>query len=318
MLRVARLALLIVLPALCLLPRAATAQFDNRAWTTYLHAKTCRDVLCTGDTVWLATGEAGLLRYVRSSDTWSSITREPNGLAGNSLQCMTFDRRGNLFVGVPGKGVSRLDTDGRWSLINEFDGLPSDTALVMRAQGDTVWIGTTRGLSLWNGTTLAGSIPDRGIDTVVFANPQINVIAITGDTMIVGTPAGAYYARKSERLAHWTAINGGLPINPDVRSVATDGRTVTVVAAGKNVNGTDVLTSFTWFPQAGVWGSDFPPANALVRRVRDDFGTILATTVVSPSVNGGIYKRGAPGEWNLLTGSPRTSNPDDVGLEVGK
>jgi len=38
--RVTRLALSLLLPALCLLPRAASAQFDNRAWTTYLHAQT--------------------------------------------------------------------------------------------------------------------------------------------------------------------------------------------------------------------------------------------------------------------------------------
>src|SRR5580765_1262731 len=315
--RVARLASSLLLPALCLLPRAASAQFDNRAWNTYLHAQTCRDLIALRDTVWVATGEAGLLRYSRATDSWSSITREPNGLAGNILQAITFDRTGNLFVSVPGKGVSRLDRDGRWSLINQFDGLPSDSALVMRAQGDTVWIGTTRGLALWNGTVLAGSIPDRGTQSP-FGNDKITGIGFTGDSMFVSTPVGVYFAHKSLRLTDWTPINAGLPLSPNVTSLATDGHNVTVVASGINPGtGTNVLTSFTWFPGPGVWGSDFPAGNAAVRRVRDDFGTILCTTVLSPGIDGGVYTRRFAGGWDLLPGSPRTDNTDEVGLEVG-
>jgi hypothetical protein len=313
--RVSRLALSFGLPALCLLPRVASAQFDNRAWATYLHAQTCRDLIALRDTVWIATGEAGLVRYARATDSWSSTTREPNGLAGNSLQALAFDASGNLFVAVPGKGVSRLGLDGRWSLINQFDGLPSDSALVMRAQGDTVWIGTTRGLALWNGTVLAGSIPDRGTVSP-FASDEITGIGFTGDTMFVSTPAGVYIAKKSQRLTQWTAINTGLPLNPNVTSLATDGHNVTVVASGINAGtGTNILTSFTWFPGSGVWGSDFPAGNAAVRRVRDDFGTILCTAVLT--IGGGVYKRRFAGGWDLLPNSPGTNNTDDVGLEVG-
>ena len=94
-------------------PRAARAQTTFGAWATYLHVSSCRDMICLGDTVWMATGEAGLVRYVRSTGTWSSIAREPGGLSGNSIHAITFDRSGNLFAAVPGKGVSRLDTDGR-------------------------------------------------------------------------------------------------------------------------------------------------------------------------------------------------------------
>src|SRR5262249_8158896 len=232
--RVTRFTLWILLPALCLVPRVASAQlFDNRAWSTYLHAFTCRDLLCLGDTVWMATGEAGLLRYVRSAGTWTPITREPNGIAGNTLNALALDRSGNLYAAVPGKGVSRLDRDGRWSLINAFDGLPSDTALTLRAQGDTVWMGTTRGLALWNGTTIAGSIPHRGTISP-FASNAINGIAITGDTMFVSTPPAVYLARLSQRLATWTAIPNGLPLNAEVFGIATDGRNLTAVASGQN------------------------------------------------------------------------------------
>ena len=79
----------LILPLLLALAPAAHAQGK---WTTYLHAQTCNDIIALRDTVWLATGEAGLVRFRRSDSTWSSITREPNGLAGNTIQAITFDR----------------------------------------------------------------------------------------------------------------------------------------------------------------------------------------------------------------------------------
>ena len=155
-----------------LVPFAARAQGQ---WTTYIRPTTCNDIIALGDTVWMATGEAGLLRYFRGTGTWNAITREPSGLAGNDVRAITFDRSGNLFAAVPGKGVSRLDTDGRWSLLNAFDGLPSDTVLALAAQGDTVWIGTTRGLALYDGKVVAGSIPDLGTASP-FVDDHINGI----------------------------------------------------------------------------------------------------------------------------------------------
>jgi hypothetical protein len=83
--RITSLAFSSLLIILGFLPRAAEAQSDNRAWNTYLHAASCADLICLNDTVWMATGEAGLLRYVRSTRTWASITREPSGLAGNTI-----------------------------------------------------------------------------------------------------------------------------------------------------------------------------------------------------------------------------------------
>jgi hypothetical protein len=52
-----------------------------------------------------------------------------------------------------------------------------------------------------------------------------------------------------------------------------------------------------------------------VRRLRDDFGTIFCTAVLT--AQGGIYKRRFAGGWDLLPNSPGTDNADDVGLEIG-
>ncbi len=284
-------------------------------WTTYLHTKTCNDLLARGDTVWMATGEAGLVRYFRTTDSWGSITRVPDGLAGNDVRAITFDRTGNLFAAVPGKGVSRLDRDGRWSLLNAFDGLPSDTTLVLRAQGDTVWIGTTRGLALWDGRTVAGSVPDLGTPSP-FSNNNINGIAVTGDTLVVSTPNGIYVARLSQRLAPWTLISGTLPLSrQNVRGIATDGQNLLALVSGFNINNPAqaILTCFRWSPGTNSWPTDIPGAGAAasVRRLRDDHGIVLATTLA------GTHVRAPAGGWMQLASSPATDNADAAALEVG-
>ena len=59
----------LILPLLLVLASAAHAEGK---WTTYLSLKTCNDIIALRDTVWFATGEAGLVRYFRSSRTWNS------------------------------------------------------------------------------------------------------------------------------------------------------------------------------------------------------------------------------------------------------
>ena len=199
-----------LLVALALLVVAGSSAHAQQ-WSTYLHMKTCNDLIPLRDTVWVASADAGVLRYDRLHDTWATLTREPNGLANNNVTGIRFDRSGNLFCAVPGKGISRLDRDGGWTLINAFDGLPSDTVLTMRAQGDSIWIGTTRGLALWNGDVIAGSIPDRGTASP-FVDDHINGIAIVGDTLWVSSPVAVYRGLLSQRLATWKRFDTGLPI----------------------------------------------------------------------------------------------------------
>jgi ligand-binding sensor domain-containing protein len=295
-------------PMLLLVPRPAAAQTAYGAWSTYLHVASVRDLICHGDVVWMATGEAGLVRYDRADGSFNSITREPGGLASNTVQAITFDRHGNLFAAATGRGVSRLDTDGRWSLINEFDGMPSDSALAFRAQGDTVWIGTTRGLALWNGTTLAGSVPDRGTQSP-FDSDIITGVAIAEDTLFVGTPVGVYHTPISPQLK-WTRINAGLPTNPSVLSMATDGRTVLVVASGSGIT-----TSLSWDAGTQQWNTD-APGTGFVRRVRDESGRLLCTTTAGIFVRRPGGPRPMPG-WDHLAGSPATDNIDAAAVEVG-
>jgi len=302
--------LLPVLLAVTLAPASARAQGK---WDTYLHMRSCNDLLVHRDTVWVATGEAGLLRFRRSNDEWVPITREPSGLAGNNVRAVTFDRTGNLFAAVPGKGVSRLGTSGDWSLLNAFDGLPSDTTLALRAQGDTVWIGTTRGLALWDGETVAGSVPDLGTPSP-FSNNNIGGIAITGDSLFVSTPNAIYVARLSQRLTPWTQITAVFPLtNINVRGIATDGRTLLALISGLNSGGGNIQSGFRWVPGTASWVIENPAGSGggqAVRRLRDDNGIILATTLA------GTHMRSPLGVWTQFPNSPATDNLDTPALEV--
>jgi hypothetical protein len=281
-------------------------------WSTYLRMNTVQDVLALRDTVWLATQEAGLVRYQRSTGTWSTITREPGGLAGNDVRAIAFDRTGNLFAAVPGKGLSRLDLDGRWSLINAFDGLPSDTVLALQAYGDTIWIGTTRGLAFWDGETVAGSVPDLGT-TSPFSNNIINGIAVLGDTLVASNPDGIYVARLSQRLSPWTLVSGTIQLNNKVvRGIASDGRDLLALVSGKNITtGGDIFTSFRWSPGTNSWPVEAPAASVAVRRLRDDHGIIVATTLA------GTHIRNGQNAWADVPDLPATNNDDSRAVEPG-
>ncbi len=277
-----RLGPLLLLAALLLAPRAARA---SGAWTNYVRIQTCNDILALADTVWIATSEGGLVRYLRSEDRFELVTREPGGLASNSVLSLAFDRSGRLWAGTEGKGASRMSADGAtWDLVNAFDGLPSDTVNVLRATGDSVWIGTRGGLALWDGTQVAGSVPDIGTPSP-FRSNVVNGVVVLGDSVIVGTGDGAFVARRSENLANWSELATGLPASREVHALATDGSVVFALV--------DTLL-YRWNAGSAAWVLDGPsPA----RQLRDDWDVVTCSTA------GGL-RRWTGSAWTLVTGSP--------------
>ena len=71
------LAMRLAMLTLILVPARALAAGQ---WQTFLRTYTCNDLIAGRDTVWIATGEAGLVRYLRSADRFESSTRAPGGL----------------------------------------------------------------------------------------------------------------------------------------------------------------------------------------------------------------------------------------------
>lgn len=278
-------------------PAAATG-----AWTTFIRAYTYYDLLAEGDTVWCATGEAGLLRFDRGDGSFVAISREPSGLASNHLSTLFRDRSGRLWVGTLGAGASRLSADGtKWDVVNRFDGLPSDSVTAFAARGDTLLIGTTRGIALWNGSEIAGSLPD-GFNPSPFTNGSdwITGIVIHGDFVWVSTQLGVYHSSFSGGLAKWTPDKLFIPVLSNFQGIVADD--ATLISLEGNTPRRHVLAD-----TAGSWafatnGGTIPPAV----RVHEDGGKILLTT------ENGVFRWDPGGSWLLVTGLFDSNRRDDT------
>lgn len=275
-----------ILPLAALL-LAGTAALAGAAgpWSTLVRPYRYTRLLAHGDTVWCATLESGLLTYVRSTDRFESATREPNGLASNRVTTLALDRSGRLWVGTQGAGVSRLEPDrSSWRLLNAFDGIPSDSITALRAQGDTLWIGTLRGLALWDGDEIAGTLPD-GVNPSPFASNLIRGVVQIGDTVWVATDSTIYASRLSAGLADWQQVSAGLG-GLGITGLAWDGRSL-ITISGSNPYLFDFGTG-QWLPRGGP---------NYVQRISDDQGAILAVSRT------GIW-RWTGTSWTLLPGAP--------------
>jgi hypothetical protein len=295
-----RRSLRVLVPVLLLLAGAslpAQRAWAAGRWYTYLHMASCNDILAMPDTVWLATGEAGLFRYLRSADRFEPITREPGGLANNTINALAFDRSGRLWAGTAGKGASRLSANLKtWDLVNAFDGLPSDSVNVLSADGDTIWIGTTRGIALWNGKLIAGSVPDIGTPSP-FRSNNVTGIVVHGDTLLVSTTDGVYLARLSQSLGSWSSLDTGLG-STNVHRIDSNGTDV-FAHVGTTLYRLD-LGSGTWVTLTTA---------SQVKYLRGAFGRLYAATRDSLCVF-------ANGGWVSVPGAPRADATTTGGLAV--
>jgi hypothetical protein len=272
------------------------------AWNTFIRALTYYDLLAEGDTVWCATGEAGLLRYERRDSSFVAINREPSGLASNHLSTLLRDRSGRLWVGTLGAGASRLSADGtKWDLVNRFDGLPSDSVTAFAARGDTLLIGTTRGIALWNGVEIAGALPD-GFNPSPFTNGSdwITGIVIHGDSAWVSTQAGVYRSRFSQGLTTWTAETQGLLTLAFEGIVADD---TTLIALQNNTPFRHAFdTGGPWaFAKNLAGGGTIPGAV----RIYGDHGKIVLTTDL------GFFRWHVGNTWLRVTDQFLSDRNDD-------
>src|SRR5262245_29899906 len=280
-------ALLFVLPFGVTFPRAAGAA---AGWQTFIKIKDYTDLLVTGDEIWCATAEAGLLRFDRATHQFTFIQREPGSIASNQLTSLAFDKAGRLWVGTLGAGVSRRATDGStWELVNAFDGLPVDSVTTMTANGDTLWIGTRGGIALWDGLKVLGSLPDGNtvsFDTT-FQIPAITGVVQLGDTLWLATPRGIGFARITSNLSDWRKANDGLP-NQDVERLATDGHSLYALADGLVYRWDEPTTTWVSIGFIGI-----------VHNLTDEHGTVLASTS-----SGLWYHRAGSPLFTQIPGSP--------------
>ena len=111
----------------------------------------------TGD-VWIAT-EGGLTRYLPGQDRWQQYSRL-DGLPSDAVQCLAFNKRGDLFAGTQADGIviaTAASGYKTWRVVRGprqmpntpgGDGLPTSLINCLYvASDDTVCAGTTTGLA---------------------------------------------------------------------------------------------------------------------------------------------------------------------------
>jgi ligand-binding sensor domain-containing protein len=95
--------------------------------------------------LWVGTG-GGLARLDRDGyGQWRTYSKARGGLPDDIITALAVGRDGALWVGTYGRGLARLDKDGRWQT---YSGLPPGhvTALAVGRDG-ALWVGTGVGAS---------------------------------------------------------------------------------------------------------------------------------------------------------------------------
>ena len=233
--------------------------------------------------LWFAT-EEGVVRYDGAEFRVFDTSNTPE-IGHNSIWALLEDRRGTLWIGTYGGGLTTL-RDGAFRRITKQEGLPSNTVRTLREdRAGAIWVGT-------DGGGLARV--EEGPRITTFATPQglpddrVNSIAEDSSGVIwVGTDGGGLARLENGTFTAYTSKHG-LP-NDEVNAVFVDGD-------GALWTGTDgglarfaggVFTRFT--KQDGL------PEDWVNAILRDSRGTLWVATT------GGLCRmRGA--RFEALTG----------------
>ena len=112
--------------------------------------------------LWIATNDAGVAKWARRSDSFTSYRHDPNdatSLASDRVRTVLIDTRGYVWIGTFDAGVDVLDPSSGHVEHLRYDAndpvsLGSDhvSTLALDRAGD-VWIGTDKGLNRWRSDT---------------------------------------------------------------------------------------------------------------------------------------------------------------------
>jgi hypothetical protein len=104
-----------------------------------------------GGTKWFGTDQ-GVATHSGSNtlENWTVYTTS-EGLVNNFVQAITADKKGNLWFGTKGGGISVFDGT-KWTTFTTANGLSSNNILCLTTDNDgIVWIGTDDGVTSYNG-----------------------------------------------------------------------------------------------------------------------------------------------------------------------
>jgi len=203
----------------------AITQYVHDVWTTD-NGLPQNSVLCLAQTpdgyLWMGT-EAGLVRF--NGVEFKTFDRaNEQALHANEIDSLLVDRRGVLWIGSHGGGLTRYE-NGQFKAYSESARLPlgSVQSLYEDAAGD-IWAGTDGG-GLAHIRNLPGQPDSVEVLTRKDGLAENSVFAMTGDG------SGGIWIGTSAGLNHWSngrllpAALPGLPPGVDIRSLhrARDG-----------------------------------------------------------------------------------------------
>jgi signal transduction histidine kinase/ligand-binding sensor domain-containing protein/CheY-like chemotaxis protein/HPt (histidine-containing phosphotransfer) domain-containing protein len=106
--------------------------------------------------LWVALKDAGLARWNRRTDRFTTLRHNPanpNGLSSDALRTLLIDTRGHIWIGTTGSGLDELDPDTMSFRHYTHDSARGDslssnvvTSLWQESDGQ-IWVGTDDGLN---------------------------------------------------------------------------------------------------------------------------------------------------------------------------
>ena len=106
------------------------------------------------NSIWVGTEGYGAARFTVEDDfEFFNSSYTPKGFVSNYITCVFIDSSGDKWFGSYG-GVSRLRSNGDWSIYDISSGLPANRInTVTEDHNGNIWVGTNSGAARYNGVS---------------------------------------------------------------------------------------------------------------------------------------------------------------------
>ncbi|RPJ67709.1 MAG: hypothetical protein EHM20_17260, partial [Alphaproteobacteria bacterium] len=168
--------------------------------------------------IWVGGWECALNVYNRKSRTFTTLTREKNGLPNNNIFDILTDRKGRIWMTFGGIGFAEFNKSAKtfevYTLTNSK--LPSQWVLNLTEDySGKIILGHTNGFSIFNPENKTfENFSNKENEENSLSNNQINIIIVSRDsTLWIGTINGLnHYVPKIKKYTRYYEQNG-LPNN---------------------------------------------------------------------------------------------------------
>lgn len=192
--------------------------------------------------VWAATAGNGVLLFVNAKLRAAYTTA--HGLAGNYVNLISEDRKGNIWIGTDGDGISVISDTGIVSY-SEQHGLPSNFIhSIYVDSADVAWIGTFGGgLARWKNGRFSSLSSRQGL----YNDGLLHVLEDNLGNLWFTSNKGLFFVKKSEVHA---CLDGTVSAVTSRTFGKTDGLKTAEFNGGVQPAGWKSHNGTLWFPSA--------------------------------------------------------------------